>query len=56
MEKRIDVLAGLNLYAPSGAFGGNGLAVEAGIPVYENLDGPQMSAAWILTANWQMLF
>jgi hypothetical protein len=28
---------------------------HAGLPVYEHLDGPQMSADWSLTANWQLL-
>ena len=53
---RADLLAGVNFYAPSGVFGGNRLAIEGGIPVYENLDGPQMSTEWMLTANWQKVF
>ncbi len=54
--QRIDFLAGVNFYAPAGVFSGNRLALEGGIPVYENLDGPQMSTDWMLTANWQMVF
>ena len=53
---RADLLAGVNFYAPSGVFSGNRLAIEGGIPVYENLDGPQMSTDWMLTANWQKVF
>lgn len=53
---RADLLAGVNFYAPSGAFGGNRLAIEGGLPVYENLDGPQMSTEWMLAASWQMVF
>ena len=53
---RADLLAGVNFYAPSGVFSGNRLAIEGGIPVYENLDGPQMSTEWMLTANWQKVF
>ncbi len=54
--KRIDLLAGLNFLVPSGALGANRLAVEAGVPGYEHLDGPQMSADWMLSASWQLLF
>jgi hypothetical protein len=53
---RADLLAGVNFYVPSGVFSGNRLAIEGGIPVYENLDGPQMSTEWMLTANWQKVF
>lgn len=54
--RRLDILAGINLFLPGGGFGANRLALEAGLPVYEHLDGPQMSADWSLTANWQLLF
>jgi len=54
--RRLDVLAGVNLFLPGGGVGANRLALEAGLPVYEHLDGPQMSADWLLTANWQLLF
>ncbi len=51
--QRLDILAGLNVYTGSGAFRGHRLALEFGAPVYENLDGPQMSTRWMLTAGWQ---
>ena len=51
--RRLDILAGINLFLPGGGFGANRLALEAGLPVYEHLDGPQMSADWSLTANWR---
>jgi hypothetical protein len=50
--KRIDVLAGLNFHG-NGVLKGHRFAIEAGVPVYENLDGPQMSTQWMLTAGWQ---
>ena len=53
---RLDVLAGLNFYAPGGVFEGSRLAIEAGAPAYENLDGPQMSTQWLLTAGLQYSF
>jgi hypothetical protein len=51
--ERIDILAGLNFYSRSGDAGGHRLAIEVGAPVYENLDGPQMSTNWMLTVGWQ---
>lgn len=51
--KRIDILAGLNLYPQNGASRGHRLSIEIGTPVYEDLDGPQMSSQWMLTAGWQ---
>jgi len=53
---RADLLAGVNFYAPAGVFSGNRLAIEGGVPVYENLDGPQMSTQWMLNASWQVVF
>ena len=50
--ERIDVLAGINFHS-SGGGTGHRLAIEVGAPVYENLDGPQMSTSWTFTAGWQ---
>ncbi len=51
--KRIDILAGLNFYSRSGITKGHRLAVEVGTPIYEDLDGPQMSTQWMVTVGWQ---
>lgn len=53
---RVDLLVGLNFYGPGNIFNGSRLAIEAGVPVYEDLDGLQMSADWQLSANWQLVF
>lgn len=53
---RVDLLVGMNFYGPQGVFNGSRLAIEAGVPVYEDLDGLQMSADWLLSANWQVVF
>jgi hypothetical protein len=53
---RVDLLAGMNFYGLAGVFKGSRLSVEAGLPVYEDLDGLQMSADWQLLANWQGVF
>ena len=53
---RIDLLVGINIYGPVGVYQGGRLSLEAGLPVYEDLDGLQMSADWQLLANWQLVF
>lgn len=51
--ERVDLLFGLNLWVPDGTLRGNRLALEAGFPVYEHLDGPQLSTYWRLVVGWQ---
>ena len=50
---RVDLGLGLNFKLP---MKGHRLAVEAALPVYQDLDGPQLGAEWILTAGWQFAF
>ena len=50
---RIDLGLGLNFKLP---LEGHRLAVEAALPVYQDLDGPQLGAEWMLTAGWQFAF
>lgn len=54
--QRLDLLAGVNFYVPPGFFASSRLALEAGLPAYEHLDGPQMSADWLLSASLQLQF
>jgi len=54
--KRIDLLAGVDYQATAGFFQGHRLAIEAGLPVWQNLDGPQLETDWTLTAGWQYVF
>ena len=53
---RIDLQFGIDLIAPEGDLQGNRLAIEAGIPIYQNLDGPQLELDYRLTVGWQLLF
>ena len=55
-SRRLEALAGLNYYRQQGYFAGNRLAVEFGIPLYENLTGPQMSQEWRSVLGWQLSF
>ncbi len=54
--ERVDLLGGINLVGQSGALRGHRLAIEAGAPVHEDLNGPQMSTDWMLTVGWQKAF
>ncbi len=56
---RGSVSAGVNLVFPDrigGILAGQRFAVELQMPVYENLDGPQMTLGWKLLVGWQYAF
>ena len=48
---RLDLSLGLSLWDTET---GARFAVEAGAPVYQNLDGPQLGTEWFLSAGIQM--
>ncbi|MYE91259.1 transporter [Candidatus Poribacteria bacterium] len=56
---RVNLAAGVNFIVPD-RFGsilaGQRLAVEFQMPVYQNLDGPQMALGWTIVAGWQYAF
>ena len=54
--ERLDLLFRLNFAAPRGFFKGNRLSLEGGLPVYQDLNGPQMRADFRLGASWQWTF
>ena len=45
----VDLFGGFNYLFPNG----HRLAVEAGAPVYQDLDGPQLGTDWTITVGWQ---
>jgi hypothetical protein len=49
----LDAYLGLNFRVPSGLFARHRLAVEVGLPVYQDLAGPQMRRSWSLAVAWQ---
>lgn len=56
---RATLAPGVNVIVPdkfSGILTGQRLAVEFQMPVYQNLDGPQMELDWTLIAGWQYAF
>ncbi|MBY0399822.1 transporter, partial [Myxococcota bacterium] len=46
---------GLSFDLP-GALRGQRIAVELAVPVYQNLDGPQLEQDWTLTTGWQWVY
>jgi hypothetical protein len=54
--KRIDLAFALNFQVQNGSLKGHRLAAEISVPVYQNLDGPQMKQNWALTIGWQKAF
>ncbi len=54
--KRFDVPFGINLYFPDGALAGHRFAFEFHLPVYQDLNGPQLATDWQMTIGWQKSF
>ena len=50
----IDLAPGLSLEVPG--LRGQRLALEVGIPVYQDLDGPQLARNWSLRTGWQWVY
>ena len=54
--RRLDLLLGLTLHPTEGVLKGQQFLVEAGAPIYQSLDGPQLKRSSIVRASWQWLF
>lgn len=54
--ERVDLSFGLNLAGQRGALRGHRLAAELTIPVFQDLNGPQMESEWMATIGWQKAF
>lgn len=54
--QRLNGLIGVNFYVAEGYLYNHRLAVEFGVPLYQNLNGPQMAAESVLTLGWQWAF
>ncbi|MEM6480518.1 MAG: transporter [Pseudomonadota bacterium] len=52
----INLLAGVNYVFQRGALRGHRFALEAGVPIYRDLNGPQLETDWTVTAGWQYAF
>ncbi len=54
--RRLDILAGLNVLFPEVMGLENHVNVEVGIPVYQNLDGPQLRQLYSAWLGWQIIY
>lgn len=54
--QRMDVALGINLLGVSGFTRNHRLAVEFALPVYQNLNGPQLETDYTLSLGWQLAF
>lgn len=54
--ERLDILGGVNLVSTHGALAGHRLGIEFGVPVYQDLNGPQLRGRWNLNVGWQKAF
>lgn len=52
----VSAFAGINLVGQSGAIKGHRLALEIGLPLYRNLNGPQLETDLTVTVGWQKAF
>jgi len=54
--ERLDFLLGLNFYVPGGPLKGTRFSLEGGLPLYQNIAGPNMAVDWLLTAGASFTF
>ncbi len=52
----VEILLGVNLAGQTGALRGQRLALEYGLPIYRNLNGPQLETDQTLTLGYQIAF
>ena len=53
--KTIDFLLGIDFVVPGVKFKNQRFLIEGGVPLYQNLDGPQLKNDYKITAGWQLL-
>jgi hypothetical protein len=54
--QRVDLLGGVNFVVPLGPLGDHRIAAEAGFPIHQDLDGPQLETDWRVWVGWQYAF
>lgn len=54
--ERLDAFLGVNLMGQSGFLRGHRIAVEVGVPLVQDLNGPQMETDWQLVVGYQKAF
>ena len=54
--QRLDALFGVDFNVVGGRFKGTRISIEAGLPAFQNLKGPQLRNDWFLTTGFQYAF
>jgi len=54
--EQVEALFGINLVGQHGALRGHRLALEVGLPLYRDLNGPQLETDSTVTLGWQKAF
>ncbi len=54
--QRLDAMFGVDFFFEGDLLQGTRLSVEAGLPAYQDLSGPQLRTRWLLTAGLQYVF
>jgi hypothetical protein len=54
--ERLDFLLGINFYIPKGPLKGNRLSIEGGVPLYQNIAGPNIAVDWMIAIGWTYSF
>ncbi len=52
--RRYDALLGASIAPTTGALRSHRFGIEFGMPIYQNLDGPQLETDWTATIGWQL--
>ncbi len=54
--QRLDILFGLNFVIPEGVLQGQRFGIEGGLPIYQNLYGPQLQQSYQLWTSLNIIF
>ena len=54
--KTVTLFAGAEFIGQKGVLKGHKLSIQAGIPILQNLNGPQVETDWIVSISWQKGF
>ena len=52
----VTILAGAEFTGQKGAFKGQTFSIQAGVPIFQDLNGPQVETDWIVSAGWRKGF
>lgn len=53
---RVEMPLGMNVFFPEGFLEGHRVGIEASLPIFEDLNGPQLEHGWTITLGWEYAF